>query len=220
MFFSDTRKGFGTINGNDSSTIPPGVSLGMTHTDDSGKTWHPQLFSEIDLLANLESIHASDTTHVIAVASNVIFRTHNGGRTWKHNMVVTNTNLLGIYFIDSLHGWACGRGSGRKDVIRTTDGGLTWQCHRIINDDIWFDLAKIVFFNRRDGLAFSEDPHFRKVYKTADSGKSWTFKYQLPGIGSVNRVVRFDNLHLAATTDNGRVIVSRDGAVSNQNKKR
>ena len=81
--------------------------------------------------------------------------------------------LYSIFFIDSLYGWV-EVGSGVK---RTTDGGKTWSSTVI-------DFRNCVFANRKIGWSF--DGVFANIYKTNDSGKSWTFLKNLESFDFTN----------------------------------
>ncbi len=78
-----------------------------------------------------------------------------------------NTNhWLDVYFLpnDPNYGWVCGF-SGM--VLRSTDGGLTWQGAGISSA---YQLESIFFTSRTTGYCSGVEG----VYKSIDGGKSWT----------------------------------------------
>ena len=68
-----------------------------------------------------------------------------------------------VYFIDSMHGWAC----GPESVIRTTDAGITWDT---IARNMGYGRA-IEFIN--DSVGFLGVVSGNKFYKTTDRGNTW-----------------------------------------------
>ncbi|OGU19241.1 MAG: hypothetical protein A2059_00785, partial [Ignavibacteria bacterium GWA2_55_25] len=60
-------------------------------------------------------------------------RTTDGGQTWVQSSIWGGSSLQGMYFLDSMNGWAVGGGVGGTKVLRTSDAGDTWilQTHDI-----------------------------------------------------------------------------------------
>lgn len=68
------------------------------------------------------------------------------------------------------YGWACGFGGY---VLRTTDGGATWEGTTIPNAD---QLESIIFVNERVGYCSGTNngnPNRGGIYKSTDGGRSW-----------------------------------------------
>jgi len=79
---------------------------------------------------------------------------------------------LDIMFLPSnpQYGWACGFGGY---VVRTTDGGMTWEGTTIPNAD---QLESIIFVNERVGYCSGTNngnPNLGGIYKSTDGGRSW-----------------------------------------------
>ena len=74
-----------------------------------------------------------DAQHWVATDGEVVERTSNAGSTWSHLAVTpphsgVQTGLQSIQFVDVNHGWAVWTDpQGNSHLIRTTDGGSTWQ---------------------------------------------------------------------------------------------
>lgn len=79
---------------------------------------------------------------------------------------------LDVMFLPSnpQYGWACGFGGY---VVRTTDGGNTWEGTTIPNAD---QLESIIFVNERVGYCSgtnNSNPNLGGIYKSTDGGRSW-----------------------------------------------
>jgi photosystem II stability/assembly factor-like uncharacterized protein len=106
---------------------------------------------------------------------NRIFKTTDGGKTWKPKFYnpISQSRLYGIYFLDSLEGWA---GSNDRYIYHTIDGGETWEIQR--NRDLTSNIPdgsfhKIYFKNSTN----KDGPRgYRKVIMTTDNGGiHWRF---------------------------------------------
>jgi len=113
-------------------------------TDDAARTWHATAHPWADD-AGLASGTALDLQHAWVVTSTAaavptpgtysetlsVWRTSDGGQTWKSAMVPEG-GPSEITFIDPKHGWmlqglGAGAGSEGVAILRTTDGGATWS---------------------------------------------------------------------------------------------
>jgi len=58
-----------------------------------------------------------------------VVRTSNGGTVWTERTFANNIGGVGkVVFVDSIHGWVtAGLWSGQSVILRTNDGGETWQ---------------------------------------------------------------------------------------------
>lgn len=116
-----------------------------------------------------------------------IFITHDGGEKWNKSNV---ENLMGpqMYFIDKDNGWILDhRGAGMMHeevaMLRTTDGGLTWETVNQADPqnekpgDMPFsgDKSGFTFLNKDTGFLTGYTPVDNSVYlfKTQDGGKTW-----------------------------------------------
>ena len=89
------------------------------------------------------------------------------GRTWRQAEVETRALLTGVVMHDARLGWAVGHD---EVVVRTRDGGLTWQRVHYAPEhekpllDVWFADA-------RAGLAIGA---YGGLLATSDGGDTWT----------------------------------------------
>lgn len=112
----------------------------MLHTTDGGTTWKQQI-EDMDVIFN--NVYFVDRQYGWMVGEfGLVYATTDGGATWDSKVpaciepVVTEEEfttmvptLYGVQFTDRRNGWACGMYS---TIIRTTDGGQTWQ--KVAND--------------------------------------------------------------------------------------
>lgn len=130
-----------------------------------------------------------------------ILKTTDGGATWTllpyfgstlpfgQREYFTNLNDIKLLFLDSQVGYAFGwNASGNyEEIIKTTDGGTTWQVQHYFNPDTapFQSLAKRL----RDASPLSTNTlitvgHRGRILKTNDGGASWVVKVT----GTVNEL--------------------------------
>lgn len=103
-----------------------------------------------------------------------IQRTVDGGKTWAVVEGGTDKQLFGVAFSDDKQGIVTGLTPGRTNpvMLRTVDGGLTWQeqtCEVTICDK--FGFTDVALLPSQTGIAVGF-PGI--IVKTTDGGRSWT----------------------------------------------
>ncbi len=98
-------------------------------------------------------------------------------RQWNWEKLTLPPPFDGGFYLDIMflpsnpqYGWACGF---RGYVVRTTDGGATWEGTVIGNAD---QLESIIFVNERVGYCSGTNngnPNLGGIYKSTDGGRSW-----------------------------------------------
>ena len=114
----------------------------VLHTTDGGATWLPQA-EEVDRSFN-NVVFVDGKTGWIVGERGVIRHTTDGGTTWlpqvprafaresfEDELEDPPPSLFGVCFTDARCGWACGI---EGTVIRTTDGGATWDVLPALTD--------------------------------------------------------------------------------------
>ena len=134
---------------------------------------------------------------------------------WTGQTSGVNTRLRGVSAVSESVAWASGAGS---TVLRTVDGGTTWQKFTVTSDELDFrdvdavDAQTAYVLAAGSGLA-------ARIYKTTDAGKTWTlqFKNEDPkafldamSFWDANNGVVFGDsvngqLYILTTNDGGRV---------------
>ena len=112
----------------------------------------------------------------------------------------TTNRLDAVSVVNERVAWASGR---LGTVVRTIDGGETWEVHQIPG-------AETLAF--RDIEAFSQDVAFvlsnnntpnARIYKTEDGGQTWTLEFQSPIAISFYDCFAFWNRHAAIAIPDG-----------------
>jgi photosystem II stability/assembly factor-like uncharacterized protein len=134
---------------------------------------------------------------------------------WTVQTSGVNGRLRGVSAVSETVAWAAGAGS---TVLRTVNGGTTWQKLTVTSDTLDFRDVDAVDALTAYVLAIGNGPASR-IYKTTDGGKTWTlqFKNEDPKAfldamsfwDADNGIVFGDSvdgqLYLLTTNDGGRV---------------
>ncbi|HWT83583.1 MAG TPA: YCF48-related protein, partial [Candidatus Methylomirabilis sp.] len=97
-----------------------------------------------------------------------IYWTKDGGATWETASLPplpAARRLDHLFALDAMTAWAV---SGRGAILRSVDGGATWQLQ---SSGTRLDLAAIHFTDRQHGWAVG---FANTVLKTTDGGLTWT----------------------------------------------
>jgi photosystem II stability/assembly factor-like uncharacterized protein len=172
----------------------------LQSTNDGGQTWtRRKLHSGLSFVGPIESLDAK-TAWVAAGyypkestrdPRSALFRTDDGGATWKITALPARSELRRLQFPDRLNGWACGyrivSGHSVGIVMHTVDGGATWTTLSRFADSFVADLH---FLDAQTGWVTLLG---KGVYQTLDGGVTW------------NRVAAVDYGLSIAASDAGHV---------------
>lgn len=92
---------------------------------------------------------------------------------WTIQTSGVTARLRGISAVNERIGWASGSGS---TVLRTTDGGATWQKIFVTTDTLDFRDIDAVDAQIAYVLSIGNGPASR-IYKTTDGGSTWTLQF-------------------------------------------
>ena len=117
----------------------------------------------------------NDQTGWIAGGCDLLLKTEDGGQSWQNLPQGDSSYFRLIDFVNDTAGWAvCGRfGSDDEKILKTTDGGVTWETKKIIPDidinrvDILFAIDAGTFYTllRKSGEAY--------ILKASEGGDNW-----------------------------------------------
>ncbi|HEU4835735.1 MAG TPA: hypothetical protein VFS90_15005 [Pyrinomonadaceae bacterium] len=187
-------------------SIGNGPASRIYKTTDAGKTWNLQFKNE-DQKAFLDAMSFWDANHGIAFGDSVdkqfyILTTTDGGRTWSH---VAPTSLppaqenegafaasgTNIAVFGKSHAWI-GTGAATKSrVLRTADGGRTWQiADTPLASGPSTGIFSIAFRDAKHGVIAGgdytkEQAAVDNLAVTGDGGVTWTLVKGLSGFRSV-----------------------------------
>lgn len=93
---------------------------------------------------------------------------------WTVQNSGVTVRLRGVSAVSERVAWASGAGS---TVLRTTDGGATWQRLTVTSDPLDFRDVDAINAQTAYVLAIGNGPASR-IYKTTDAGKTWTMQFR------------------------------------------
>ena len=93
---------------------------------------------------------------------------------WTMQNSGVNVRLRGVSAVSERVAWASGAGS---TVLRTADGGQTWQKLTVTTDALDFRDVDAIDAQTAYVLAIGNGPASR-IYKTTDAGKTWTLQFK------------------------------------------
>ena len=170
QFFEDGQNGW-AVGG---SSVGGLYISTVLHTTNGGNTWQ-ELNFPYDQVTRLTAVHFPNPQKGWVVGeTGKIYHTPNGGQSWVSQSSGTLRDLASVHFIDEQTGWAVG---GWQDgtsflVLKTTNGGATWQNLSFGNtafsvSDVWFvDANRGWITARKNTLAPA-------IWYTADGGLTW-----------------------------------------------
>lgn len=101
--------------------------------------------------------------------------TEDGGRNWRFVRLPLDMSVQSACFLTDRVGWLTGcrtTGSGRDSVVlRTTDGGKSWQLHPLPVQDV----REACFFDLQNGVAVGQATSAAPtgIASTTDGGQTW-----------------------------------------------
>jgi photosystem II stability/assembly factor-like uncharacterized protein len=187
-------------------SIGNGAASRIYKTTDAGKTWNLQFKNE-DEKAFLDAMSFWDANHGIVFGDSVdkqfyILTTADGGQTWSR---VSPANLppaqgnegafaasgTNIAVIGKSHAWIGTGAAARSRVLRTSDGGRTWQiADTPLASGPSTGIFSIAFRDTKHGVVAGgdytkENEATDNLAVTNDGGATWTLVNGLSGFRSV-----------------------------------
>ena len=148
----------------------------------------------------LQSIHmVNQTTGWSTANTTMILRTVNGGNHWTNvtpHYSVAKPQSFVATFRDAQHAWVVYEttiGNGTFTVLRTTNGGASWQ-HSTVKTSSGFGISSLTFNSNLNGWLLVGDnggpgagSESFALFSTMNGGASWT---ELPDIRTSDQIVR------------------------------
>jgi photosystem II stability/assembly factor-like uncharacterized protein len=135
---------------------------------------------------------------------------------WVHQFSGTESRLRGVSAVNDRVCWATG---ARGTVLRTTDGGATWQKKLVLGaGDL--DFRDVHAFDERTAFILSIGAgELSRILKTKDGGSTWTASFQNHDQrGFLDAIAFWDETHGIAQGDavDGRFLIlsTDDGGMS------
>jgi photosystem II stability/assembly factor-like uncharacterized protein len=187
-------------------SIGNGPASRIYKTADAGKTWSLQ-FKNDDQKAFLDAMSFWDANHGIAFGDSVdkqfyILTTVDGGRTWSRVPTTKLPSAQGnegafaasgtnIAVFGKTHAWIGTGAASKSRVLRTSDGGRTWQvADTPLATGPSSGICSIAFRDAKHGVIaggdYKKEPEaVDNLAVTNDGGVTWTLVKGLSGFRSV-----------------------------------
>ncbi|MCD6506435.1 hypothetical protein J7M22_07385 [Candidatus Poribacteria bacterium] len=142
----------------------------------TGLVWHDPGGISFGAPEDIDFVNHKDGW--ILAATRWIYRTSDGGRTWKRLETGYPPGFImkDIDFVDTRHGWIV----GNNVVLFTQDGGRTWTNRSPDHDRCTYEL--LYFTSAGEGwvAGYKSAPHQWKywILHTADGGKTWKIEWE------------------------------------------
>lgn len=172
---ANTVGGFDSISFIDAQrgwAISKDAQAQVWRTTDGGRTWIAIAKMRVDELDTnfLSSVQMKfvDASHGWIIETFSIWRTEDGGISWKKGDITSRSEVKGQpvrgSFVNAWMGWIH---SSEGEVFRTKDGGKTWHVSMVAAD---VDLTDIIFIDERNGWLSGTNG---KLYCTINGGETW-----------------------------------------------
>lgn len=174
-------------------------------TSDGGETWATATMAGMFPEGYNLNVHSwPDPLHgYIGGEGGLLVKTSDRGLTYSSMSQGFNTDLKEVCFLDTLTGFISGDDYPQPVILRTTDGGFTW-------DTCTMEMPAVV-----TGMAFTDDLHGWAtfgdgIFVTSDGGLNWNIGYYLPEQMRFTEISAPDEDHLYAFSPTA-VTFSDDG---------
>jgi photosystem II stability/assembly factor-like uncharacterized protein len=149
------------------------VGLGLSiKTSDGGNTWQAFTAGNKNNMRKISFV-SSNVGHCLSLTGN-LFRTEDMGITWKNVIVSDDYHTSDFCFTSENIGYA----NNLKNLMKTTDGGYTWDLIYTANESIeyiYFITENIgIILGYENGGIGDFDYYNIKIQITKDGGKTWS----------------------------------------------
>lgn len=147
----------------------PMLAEALTEASLSKTNWR-MVRRTVETDKNLRAVHFVDSmTGWAAGDAGAVYRTTDGGRTWKPLLSGVSANINFVYFLDWNHGWMIGDSLSKDDdgetvLLSTINSGRTWMIQKIPN------LLSVHFSDLQNGWAVGRNA---TVLRTTNGGNDW-----------------------------------------------
>ncbi|MFB0516874.1 MAG: YCF48-related protein [Candidatus Neomarinimicrobiota bacterium] len=143
----------------------------IIHTANGGQTWVIQ--QTRDVSHDMSQGIMIDRQHgwFAEFCPGRIWKTENGGLNWEIQNEGSGATFHSIEFVDTVHGWVVGETGVNRLVLRTVDGGESWE--EIITPPLY----KVTFFDSAVGIGGGDI-----LYRTTDGGRTWQVQEVEPAL--------------------------------------
>lgn len=148
-------------------------------------------------------------------SADAILATSDGGQSWQVEHTPPGFGVSAVFFSDRRHGWAAAGGDTAAEILRTTNGGATWQ-QTAVGGTLALGPTRyandVMFVNDRQGWVVggdSEDGRGGVILASSNGGLSFRRQTTVPW--ALVSVFFTDASHGWAVGDHGTVLATSDG---------
>ena len=170
-------------------------------TTNGGSSWS-SIFSGTDYI---KDVWFADAQNGFLLSPYKIFRTTNGGSSWESWDANPDYILHRFNFLNAQEGYAT---ADPRTLLRTFDGGITWQTYQLPYPNLSFETA--YFLNTNVAYLASSSG---RISKTTDGGLTWD--NQTSGFSGIQQGIDFiDSQNGIFACTSGEIYYTRNGALN------
>lgn len=137
-------------------------------TTNGGTSWQIKHASYYGYDAYLDLCSGNDYAYEWAVGTGIISRTVNAGESWTDVYSPTDQWLYDVFFFDNTTGWAVGGGTDSEIILKSANGGNSWQIQR--ESYQYQRLQGVCFTDLQNGWAVGQNG---VILKSTNGGTTW-----------------------------------------------
>ena len=194
-----------------------GTGLRTRITTDGGKTWKEHSFSRF--ANSFHSVAFSGKALYIVGESKYIFKSTDLGESWvvfnteqffKEKSFISQFKYYKIHFFNDETGFITGDYNGKPIMLKTTDGGETWD----INNPKGFDSERAIItdfkiLSEKEIIAVTQ---YGECYKSINQGADWRLLYTSKNKNENLNSIDFKNSNTGYIGGlNGKLLCTVDG---------
>jgi hypothetical protein len=122
---------------------------------------------------------------------------------WQAQQSNTEANLRGVWFVDSLSGWACG---DTGTILHTSNGGEDWELQE---SGVSVDLEDVFFWDMDNGWVVGDNG---TILYTSNMGEHWTI--QNTPVSAYLHIVQFITEDIGVALGNQVTLSTNDGGTT------
>jgi len=192
----------------------------LWETTDGGASWTKQSSGDIVEFQAAEFVTPQLGWAVTSYGSNQpggIYLSRDHGLSWDLQFGVADGSFVDVEMVDSLLGWVIGSMPGDDHLLKTTNGGITWEP---VTNVLVSTFAQGVFFLDQDhGWIYGEDDEVTNnqfIRRTTDGGETWSVSFvdtSFAGFPSITDLQFIDQFQGWCINQSG-VFESTDGGIT------